>query len=78
MKQRWKESLAPDLKSLEWHSQVPGRYEEEPLKKSEKWSTLSFLKFTLGRIDWEPGRRDRQLCRNLKKKQGKITVRLQE
>lgn len=39
MKQRWKESLAPDLKSLEWHGQVPGRYEEEPLKKSEKWST---------------------------------------
>ena len=30
---------------------------------------LPFLKFTLERIDWEPERRKRHHCRNLKKKQ---------
>lgn len=40
MKQRLKESLVLDLQSLEWHGQGSGHEEEEPLKKSEKWSTL--------------------------------------
>lgn len=79
LKQRFKELLPPNLKSPEWHDQMFGHY-EEALKKSEKWNSL--IAFILPKVyngeDRLEAREGKSVCRNLKKKQGKITVRLEE